>query len=59
MISIECLRKKARGDVTVKFPGSGKISINGQDITYFEYDQSREQVSVYTSSLIQIYTYLE
>ncbi|XP_070493268.1 small ribosomal subunit protein uS9m [Chironomus tepperi] len=40
----ECLRKKARGDVTIKFPGTGKILINGQDVTYFEYDQSREQI---------------
>lgn len=50
LYSLECLRKKARGDVTIKCPGNGKISINGQDITYFEYDQSREQVSVYISS---------
>ncbi|XP_053962028.1 28S ribosomal protein S9, mitochondrial isoform X2 [Anastrepha ludens] len=40
----ECLRKTARGDVTVRLPGSGKITINGQDITYFEELQSREQV---------------
>ncbi|XP_055631270.1 28S ribosomal protein S9, mitochondrial isoform X2 [Toxorhynchites rutilus septentrionalis] len=40
----ECLRKSARGDVTVYFPGTGKISVNGQDITYFEDVQSREQV---------------
>lgn len=40
----ECLRKKARGDVTIKSPGTGKITINGQDITYFEDTQSREQV---------------
>ena len=41
----ECLRKRARGDVTLRFPGTGKISINGQPITYFEHDQPREQVS--------------
>ncbi|KAG5682128.1 hypothetical protein PVAND_011504 [Polypedilum vanderplanki] len=41
----ECLRKRARGDVTVRSPGTGKISINGQPITYFENDQSREQIS--------------
>ncbi|KAJ8717301.1 hypothetical protein PYW08_005700 [Mythimna loreyi] len=40
----ECLRKKARGDVTVIAPGTGKITINGKDITYFEDVQSREQV---------------
>nr|XP_014098407.1 28S ribosomal protein S9, mitochondrial isoform X2 [Bactrocera oleae] len=40
----ECLRKTARGDVTVRLPGTGKITINGQDITYFEELQSREQV---------------
>lgn len=40
----ECIRKKARGDVTIRSPGSGKISINGQDITYFEDTQPREQV---------------
>lgn len=40
----ECLRKNARGDVTIKSPGTGKITINGKDITYFEDVQSREQV---------------
>ncbi|XP_068620083.1 small ribosomal subunit protein uS9m [Battus philenor] len=40
----ECLRKKARGDVTVRSPGTGLISINGKDITYFEDTQSKEQV---------------
>lgn len=40
----ECLRKKARGDVTVRSPGSGKISINGKDILYFKEVQPREQV---------------
>ncbi|CAK1584428.1 unnamed protein product [Parnassius mnemosyne] len=40
----ECLRKKARGDVTIRSPGTGKIIINGKDITYFEDTQSREQV---------------
>jgi len=40
----ECLRKRARGDVTLRAPGSGNITINGQPITYFEYDQSREQI---------------
>ncbi|CAH1186851.1 unnamed protein product, partial [Phyllotreta striolata] len=40
----ECLRKRARGDVTIRMPGTGKISINNQDITYFEDVQSREQL---------------
>ena len=40
----ECLRKKARGDVTILSPGTGKITVNGKDITYFEDVQSREQV---------------
>ncbi|KAM8703272.1 hypothetical protein ACLKA7_007967 [Drosophila subpalustris] len=42
----ECLRKTARADVTVRLPGTGKITINGQDISYFSMEQSREQVSV-------------
>jgi len=40
----ECLRKRARGDVTLRFPGTGKISINGRPITYFEHAQPREQI---------------
>lgn len=40
----ECLRKSARGDVTILAPGTGKITINGQDITYFDDVQPREQV---------------
>ncbi|KAM3963273.1 mitochondrial ribosomal protein S9 [Aphomia sociella] len=40
----ECLRKKARGDVTIRVPGTGKITINGKDLTYFEDVQPREQV---------------
>lgn len=40
----ECLRKKARGDVTIRSPGTGKITINGSDLTYFEDVQCREQV---------------
>lgn len=42
----ECLRKTARADVTVRMPGTGKITINGQDITYFSLEECREQVSV-------------
>ncbi|XP_065076322.1 small ribosomal subunit protein uS9m [Ochlerotatus camptorhynchus] len=40
----ECLRKSVRGDVTIVAPGTGKITINGQDITYFREIQPREQV---------------
>lgn len=41
----ECLRKTARADVTVRLPGTGKITINGQDISYFSSEECREQVS--------------
>ncbi|KAJ8985160.1 hypothetical protein NQ317_012812 [Molorchus minor] len=37
--------KRATGDVTIKSPGTGKITINGQDITYFTDIQPREQKS--------------
>ncbi|EZA55978.1 hypothetical protein DMN91_003212 [Ooceraea biroi] len=40
-----CMRKSARGEVTVWANGSGKIVINGQDITYFKESRHREQVS--------------
>ncbi|XP_068902012.1 small ribosomal subunit protein uS9m [Tenebrio molitor] len=40
----ECLRKRARGHVTIRSPGTGKITINDQDITYFTDVQPREQV---------------
>ncbi|EDW81380.1 uncharacterized protein Dwil_GK11052 [Drosophila willistoni] len=40
----ECLRKTARADVTVRMPGTGKISINGQDIFYFPEEKCREQL---------------
>ncbi|XP_052892433.1 28S ribosomal protein S9, mitochondrial [Anopheles moucheti] len=40
----ECLRKTARADVTVKFPGSGKIEVNGQDLRSVGNIQQREQV---------------
>ncbi|XP_055921116.1 28S ribosomal protein S9, mitochondrial [Eupeodes corollae] len=40
----ECLRKKARADVTIRLPGTGQIKINGEDITYFEHEQCREQI---------------
>lgn len=44
---LECLRKTARGDVTLRSPGTGKISINGQDIRYFSDIQCKEQVSFF------------
>ncbi|XP_026472421.1 28S ribosomal protein S9, mitochondrial-like [Ctenocephalides felis] len=40
----ECLRKRARGDVTIRSPGTGKITINGEDISYFKDTQPREQL---------------
>ncbi|BES93502.1 ribosomal protein, S9 [Nesidiocoris tenuis] len=43
----ECPRKSARATVTVIKPGTGKISINGKPIDYFETFQSRAQVSSY------------
>jgi len=39
------MRKSARGEVTVWGNGSGIITINGHDITYFEEMHHREQVS--------------
>ncbi|KAH1002756.1 hypothetical protein HUJ04_008813 [Dendroctonus ponderosae] len=42
----ECRRKRAIGNVTVISPGTGKITINGQGISYFEGIQEREQVSL-------------
>uniref|UniRef100_A0A182MQ67 28S ribosomal protein S9, mitochondrial n=1 Tax=Anopheles culicifacies TaxID=139723 RepID=A0A182MQ67_9DIPT len=44
----ECLRKTARGDVTIKFPGTGKIEVNGQDLRNVGSIQQREQVSSIT-----------
>lgn len=40
----DCMRKNTRGQVTIWGNGSGKITINGQDITYFEDMLHREQV---------------
>ncbi|XP_053673924.1 28S ribosomal protein S9, mitochondrial [Anopheles nili] len=40
----ECLRKTARGDVTVKFPGTGIIEVNGQDLRNVGSTQQREQI---------------
>ncbi|KAL0099032.1 hypothetical protein PUN28_020227 [Cardiocondyla obscurior] len=38
-----CMRKTARGEVTIWGKGSGNIIINGHDITYFEEFHNREQ----------------
>jgi len=40
----ECLRKRARADVTLRSPGTGIVSINGEDLRYFGDIQSREQI---------------
>ncbi|XP_076063763.1 small ribosomal subunit protein uS9m-like isoform X4 [Oratosquilla oratoria] len=37
-------RKTSKSEVTVHGRGSGKISINGQNVLYFEHPQDREQV---------------
>lgn len=42
---LDCMRKSARGVVTIWGNGSGNITINGQDITYFENMHHRDQVS--------------
>lgn len=39
-----CMRKSARGEVTIWGNGSGNIIINGRDITYFEDILHREQI---------------
>lgn len=44
MIS-DCVRKTAIGEVTIWGNGSGIITINGHNITYFEEMHHREQVS--------------
>ncbi|XP_022911432.1 small ribosomal subunit protein uS9m [Onthophagus taurus] len=40
----ECLRKKSRGHVTIRSPGSGVITVNNKDLSYFHDLQSREQL---------------
>nr|CAD7572323.1 unnamed protein product [Timema californicum] len=40
----ECLRKTARGEVTLRSPGTGKIQINGEGVDYFKDNQPREQL---------------
>lgn len=39
-----CMRKSARGEVTIWGNGTGKITINGHNITYFEDLHHREQI---------------
>lgn len=39
-----CMRKSARGEVTIWGNGSGNLIINGRDITYFEEIIHREQI---------------
>ncbi|XP_046752293.1 28S ribosomal protein S9, mitochondrial-like isoform X2 [Diprion similis] len=39
-----CMRKSSRAEVTVLGQGSGKITINGQNILYFNDVQAREQI---------------
>jgi len=41
---LDCVRKSARGEVKVTMPGTGKFSINGKGLDYFETIQSRETV---------------
>lgn len=43
--SVECRRKRAIANVTLRVPGTGKLSVNGEDIGYFKDVQQREQVS--------------
>lgn len=40
----ECLRKRARGHVTLRASGTGNITINGEDLNYFKEIQPREQL---------------
>lgn len=45
ILFLDCPRKSARADVTVYYPGTGKLSINGKDIGFFDNIQAREQVN--------------
>ncbi|XP_014242600.1 28S ribosomal protein S9, mitochondrial-like isoform X2 [Cimex lectularius] len=40
----DCPRKSARAEVTVIYPGTGNISINGKGIEYFSTIQARNQI---------------
>lgn len=44
---LDCPRKEARADVTVYYPGTGKLSINGKGIEFFDDIQAREQVNTF------------
>jgi hypothetical protein len=50
----ECLRKSARGEVTIRSPGTGLITINNKSIEYFQHIQDREQVRCTSLSLMYI-----
>lgn len=49
---VECLRKRARGHVTLRSPGYGRILVNNEDIRYFHDIQSREQVCHFNASFM-------
>lgn len=49
LIFTDCILKTARADVTTISPGTGKISINGKDITYFKFTQPRQQVRSFSA----------
>lgn len=54
LVISDCMRKSARGEVTIWGNGSGKLIINGRDITYFEEIIHREQVSYSLLSCVKI-----
>lgn len=47
-------RKTSRANVTVYGRGSGRITINGEDILYYKNIQDREQVSVNYCNTLQV-----
>ncbi|KAK9700481.1 hypothetical protein QE152_g31195 [Popillia japonica] len=51
----ECRRKDAKGYVTIKSPGKGKVTINNNDIRYFHDVQSREQVVAYLDGDLNVF----
>lgn len=50
-IFLDCPRKDARANVTVYYPGTGKLSINEKGIEFFDDIQAREQVNKNISNL--------
>jgi len=58
---VDCPRKDARADVTVFYPGTGKLSINGKGIEFFDDIQAREQVNKikYYNSTIHFFFYYQ